>query len=262
MSQPPQRRRDKRYRVRLPIRTRIGGRLQELVTDDVSFRGLFLHTDKPLPLRQLIRIEATLPPDGVPFATHGMVVHSVPEGQGRAGGCGVQFYGMGDERRIWEKYIQHVQQSGEQVPDLRTTGPQPAVSAPGETAVEPAKAASGSGPQDGRRFHRFPVVLEVKPRDIDELFRMYTRDVSVGGMFLSTPREIEIGSELRLEVRHPTNDSVFALTAVVRRRSTQPLGLGVEFTGLDDRRRAEFFDFIHAPIPTEELDGLELLEGE
>ena len=257
----PQRRRDKRYRVRLPIRTRIGGRLQELVTDDVSFRGLFLHTDKPLPLRQLIRIEATLPPEGVPFATHGMVVHSVTEGEGRPGGCGVQFYGMGDERRLWEKYIQHVQQSGAQVPDLRSTGQQPAVSLPsGE--VEPARGAAGSGAQDGRRFHRFPVVLEVKPRDIDELFRMYTRDVSVGGMFLSTPREIETGSELRLEVRHPSNESVFTLTAVVRRRSTQPLGVGVEFTGLDDRRRAEFFDFIHAPIPTQELDGLELLEGE
>jgi uncharacterized protein (TIGR02266 family) len=257
MSQPPQRRRDKRYRVRLPIRTRIGGRVQELVTEDVSFRGLFLHTSAPLPLRQLIRIEASLPPEGISFATHGMVVHSVPESGGRQAGCGVQFYGMGDERRLWERYIQHVQRTGELLPDLRSSGELPA--AP-EAKVE--DVASGSGPQDGRRFHRFPVVLEVKPRDLDELFRMYSRDVSVGGMFLSTPREIDVGSELRLDIRHPSNESVFTLSAVVRRRSTQPLGLGVEFTELDDRRRAEFFDFIHAPIPTEELEDLELLEGE
>jgi hypothetical protein len=242
--------------VHLPVKMKIGGRVQELVAVDVSFRGLFLSCGVPLPLRQLIRIETTLPPEGVPFATHGMVVHVIDTARRREPGCGMQFYGMGDERRAWERYIQHVQRTAELVPDLRVTGELPVIGAPDEQVAE------GSGPKDNRRFQRFPVVLEVAPRSLDELLTMYSRDVSVGGMFLSTPRDVEAGSELRLDIRHPVSGSTFQLSAVVRRRSTQPLGLGVEFTALDLRRRAEFFDFIHGPLPTEEIDDLELLEGD
>jgi len=34
------------------------------------------------------------------------------------------------------------------------------------------------------------------------------------------------------------------------------------FVDLDDRRRRQFFEFIHAPLPAAEADDLELLEGE
>jgi uncharacterized protein (TIGR02266 family) len=258
---PPQRRRDKRYPARLPIRTRVAGRLTDLVSEDVSFRGLFLASSAPPPLRQLIRIETILPPRGVPFATHGMVVHVVVPGDvsGRGPGFGVQFYGMGDERRAWEAYVQHVQQSVAALPDRRDTRPPPAAYPPA------SRLAQGSGVQDSRRFQRFPVVLEVRPRDLEDLYRLYSRDVSVGGMFLATAREVEIGSEVRLDVRHPHNPSVFQLTAVVRRRSHEPAGIGVEFTRLDDGRRRELFEFIHAPVAQPhggDDDDLELVEND
>jgi hypothetical protein len=91
---------------------------------------------------------------------------------------------------------------------------------------------------------------------------MYSRDVSAGGMFLATPRDIAIGAELRLDVRHPHGDAVFALSAVVRRRSQQPPGIGVEFTRIDETRRRAFFDFIHAPVQPTELEDtdIELLD--
>lgn len=262
MSQPssPQRRRDKRFPARLAIRTRVAGRLKDLFTADVSFRGLFVSTHEPAPIRQLIRIECMLPPEGAPFATHGMVVRVVTPGEEseHGPGFGVQFYGMGDERRSWEKYVQYVQKSALALPDRRDSRIHQVAQALG------ARVAKGSGVQDSRRFQRFPVVLEVRPRDLEDLYRLYSRDVSVGGMFLSTSREIEVGSEVRLDVRHPHNSSVFRLTAVVRRRSEQPAGIGVEFTGLDDARRREFFEFIHAPIPVaDEIDDdLELVEND
>lgn len=270
-----QRRRDKRYRTDLTIRTRLGGRPAELEVEDVSFRGMFIVSQQALPVRGLIKIEATLPPNGTPFATHGMVVYVVPPGDAsrHTPGAGVQFYGMGDERRAWEAYIQHLQRSTEAQPDRRSMqgitplpAPAPPPAAP-VAAVRPAtvppvpqaRAASGSGPQDNRRFARFPAVLEIRPRDLKELLRMYSRDVSVGGMFLSTAREFEVGAELRLDVRHPNNESVFSLNAVVRRRTTQPLGIGVEFPDLDDKRRRDFFEFIHAPIPGDEDIDLDLV---
>ncbi len=262
MSQPssPQRRRDKRYPARLAIRTRVAGRLKDLFTADVSFRGLFVSTSEPAPIRQLIRIEGILPPDGVPFATHAMVVRVVTPGEANehGPGFGVQFYGMGDERRAWEAYVQHVQKSALALPDRRDSRLHQVAQGLG------ARVAKGSGEHENRRFQRFPVVLEVRPRDLEDLYRLYTRDVSVGGMFLSTSRTVEVDSEVRLDVRHPHNDSIFHLTAIVRRRSEQPAGIGVEFTGLDDARRRNFFEFIHAPIPVDEDldDDLELAEND
>ena len=259
-SSSPQRRRDKRYPARLAIRTRVAGRLKDLVSADVSFRGLFVATSEPFPLRQLIRIETILPPSAVRFATHGMVVRVVAPGEPseHGPGFGIQFYGMGDERRLWEAYLQYVQKNALALPDRRDSRPPPA----GEQPV--ARTAKGSGVQDSRRFQRFPVVLEVRPRDLEDLYRLFTRDVSVGGMFLSTSREIEVGSEVRLDVRHPHNGSIFQLTAIVRRKSSQPDGIGVEFSGLDDQRRRDFFEFIHAPIPVQDEvdDDLELAEND
>ncbi len=271
-----QRRRDKRYRTDLTIRTRLNGRPAELEIEDVSFRGMFIVSQQPLPVRGLIKIEATLPPNGTSFATHGMVVYVVPPGDPsrHTPGAGVQFYGMGDERRAWEAYIQHLQRSTEAQPDRRSIQgitplpeqappPSPPVVAGPRAATAPPvpapRSATGSGPQDNRRFARFPAVLEIRPRDLKELLRMYSRDVSVGGMFLSTAREFEVGTGLRLDVRHPHNESVFSLNAVVRRRTTQPLGIGIEFNDLDEKRRREFFEFIHAPIPGDEDAELDLV---
>ena len=262
-----QRRRDKRYAARLPIRTRVAGRLKDLFSEDVSFRGLFLASDAPPPLRQLIRIETHLPPGAVPFATHGMVVHVVEPGDpgGHSPGFGVQFYGMGNERRVWEAYVQYVQQSALALPDRRdsSAGRSLQDSMPMLRPVG-SRLAQGSGVADNRRFQRYPVVLEVRPRDLEDLYRLYSRDVSVGGMFLATVRDLELESEVRLDVRHPHSTSVFQLTAVVRRRSGVPPGIGVEFTGRDDRRRREFFEFIHAPIAAHDDrdDDLELAEND
>jgi len=310
VSEPPKpQRRDKRYQTRLAIRTRIGGRPQSLFTEDVSFRGLFLCTETPPPQRQLIRIEAILPPNNAAFATHGMVVYVVgkDDPNGRTPGIGVQFYGMGDERRAWESFIQFIQWRSEQVPDRRDGGidampsrpptepqsarprsdtapmlwtptrsrstqpppppfPQPIAQAPlprqRSRGTLPFRVAIGSGTHENRRFHRFPIVLEVWPRNVDDLLRMYSRDVSVGGMFLPTAREIALASELRLEIRHPHAESVFPMTAVVRRRSAQPVGIGIEFMGLDDRRRRQFFEFLHAPEPDDPEVEIEIIEGD
>ncbi len=263
-SSSPQRRRDKRYPARLSIRTRIAGRLKDLVSEDVSYRGLFLATDSPPPLRQLIRIETALPPGGAAFATHAMVVRVVAPGDpaGHRPGVGVQFYGMGDERRVWEAFVQYVQQSAIALPDRRESRPPP--NARASLATGSVRIGQGSGMQDNRRFQRAPVVLEVRPRDLEDLYRLYSRDVSVGGMFLSTTRELEVGGEVRLDVRHPHNGSVFQLSAIIRRVSEEPAGIGVEFTGLDDQRRRAFFEFIHAPIPAhDDVDeDLELVENE
>ena len=79
-----------------------------------------------------------------------------------------------------------------------------------------------------------------------DLHHIVTADVSRGGMFLRTGLDVAIGSELRLFVAHPQTGLTFAVDTVVRRRVESPperAGLGVEFVGLDDRRREEFAAF-------------------
>jgi Tfp pilus assembly protein PilZ len=234
----PQRRRDTRYRVQIPLVLHCGGRAHKLLTEDVSFRGLFARTDTPPVLRQLIRIEAELPPAGVPFASHGMSVYVIEPAndRGRAPGVGIQFYAMGPERTKWEDFINHVRADAEIVP-VDTD------------AVDPMR----------RSFPRYEVVLPVRPRNLEELYVFYSRDVSKGGMFLETEVEVDVGRELRLDIEHPDTRDVFGLEAVVRRRGVEPApGIGVEFVNIDDARRREFHEFVYSAIP--ELKDVELID--
>jgi Tfp pilus assembly protein PilZ len=243
------RRRDERFRVQIPIRLKQGARILELVTENVSYRGLFVCTDSPPPLRQLVRIEALLPPEDVRFVSHGMSVFVVApaEATDHPAGAGLQFYGMGDERRSWEKFVNHIK-----------------VRALAERAAA-AKAAEDAGnvpmPEPPRRQHeRMPVVLEVRPRDVDELARMFTRDVSAGGMFLSTNQRVAIGTDLSLAVKHPATGDMFAVDAVVRRHSSEPAGIGVELVAMTESKRRAFYEFIYSTLPPAESDDFSLAD--
>jgi Tfp pilus assembly protein PilZ len=55
------------------------------------------------------------------------------------------------------------------------------------------------------------------------------RDIGAGGAFITTDQAEPIGAELVLELVLPTSDQVFTLSAAVRWRS--PDGMGVQFVG-------------------------------
>lgn len=235
----PQRRRDKRYHVQLPLVVRWGGKRVECLTDDVSYRGMFVRMDDPPRVRELLQIEANLPPEDVPFSSHGMAVwvQRPQEAGDHAPGVGVQFYAMGAERPKWELFINHVRKSAEVVPDSRDDLPDPV----------------------NRKYPRHDLRLAVRPRTFNELMIFYTRDVSRGGMFLATNRSFEVDTELQLDVQHPEADETFSIAAVVRRVSTgERPGIGVEFHELGDPERQAFYEFIHVHIPS--LDDADLID--
>ncbi len=113
--------RDKRYRFQLPVIIRVGQATWNAVTQDVSYRGMFVRAEALPALRQLVKIEAILPPDRATFVTHAMSVHNLaPERlAGRALGVGVQFYAMGDERVQWERFIDFIRGHVDEIPDSR-----------------------------------------------------------------------------------------------------------------------------------------------
>lgn len=227
-----ERRREPRYPYRLPITLKCRGKLQETITEDVSYRGMFALTDEPPGLRQLIQVSATLTDSGAKFETHAMSVFVLERGNrgGRTPGSGLQFYAMAESvRKSWNAFIDSVRRKAS--PEIPASQP--------------------------REHVRYRAKLEVRPKSVEDLLTLYTRDVSKGGMFLLTDKPFTAGSELGVEVFHPDSDGVFDLACIVRRVTSEPQsGIGVEFTSLDEDRRAAFYDFVHSAIPELSLDDL------
>ena len=95
MSNLPNQRMDERYPHEVLVDLCWNRHRARLVTCDVSYRGLFLCTDTPPSLRQLVRLEILLS-ESETLSLHAMAVHVVPPGdpKGRLAGVGVQFYAV------------------------------------------------------------------------------------------------------------------------------------------------------------------------
>lgn len=298
MSNLPNQRMDERYPHEVLVDLCWNRHRARLVTCDVSYRGLFLCTDTPPSLRQLVRLEILLS-ESETLSLHAMAVHVVPPGdpKGRLAGVGVQFYAVDRASASrWGRYIDQVRREAGRPTRPRGLGPTPTAiisrsavkeiaeslrpaGAPAAIAPSPAPAPilaqapaprpappplppAGAGqtpnrparPMPSRRkFPRYDAELELDVRDLGELHRMLTRDVSHGGMFIVTDAPLDPGTRLLIQVIHPVSDERFDLSAVVRRRETAPQGLGVEFVDLTEARREAFMSFIRASLPLEDV---------
>ncbi len=229
-------RREKRYPYPLPVTLTTGKVTDETRTRDVSFNGVFVFSELLVKLRQLVRLDVQLPWQEVSLTVHAMVVHL--EESDTQPGVGLQFFGVGkSERETWNTFVNQVRQ-GVAERDLEAWD---------------ADIAPPRRDDERRDWGRFDTVLEVRLRTLDELVTLYTRDVSKGGMFLSTDLPLQPGADLLLEVVHPDTSQVHDLRAVVRRQ-VDGTGVGVEFVGLDQGARERFWGFVS--------DHLEWLGGE
>ncbi|MFO0625870.1 MAG: PilZ domain-containing protein [Polyangiales bacterium] len=298
VSNPPNQRLDERYPHQVTVDLCWNRHRVRLVSCDVSYRGLFLATDTPPTLRQLVRLEILLS-DRETLTLHAMAVHLVPpnDPHGRVPGVGVQFYAVDRTAASrWGRYIDEVRRETGRPTRPRCLGPtptaiiarsamkeiadslrppgmpaRPAPAAPPAPIVAqvpaprppplppplPGAAATAGSPARAmpsrRKFPRYDAELELDVRDLGELHRMLTRDVSHGGMFIVTDAPLDPGTRLLLQVIHPVSDERFDITAVVRRRETSPQGIGVEFVDLTANRREAFMSFIRASLPLEDV---------
>lgn len=298
MSNLPNQRMDERYPLEVSVDLCWNRHRARLQTADVSYRGLFLCTDTPPSLRQLVRLEILLS-EGETLSLHAMAVHVVPPGDpmGRIAGVGVQFYAVDRASASrWGRYIDQVRREAgrptrpkglgptptaiisrsavrEIAESLRPPGAPPAIApvakpppltiqAPVPRAAPPPLPSSSASPKPGsparpmpsrRKFPRYDAELELDVRDLGELHRMLTRDVSHGGMFIVTDAPLEAGTRLLLQVIHPVSDERFDISAVVRRREAKPQGIGVEFVDLTEARREAFMSFIRASLQLEDV---------
>src|SRR5262245_11837776 len=228
-----ERRRDARFPAQLPVLLQVGKSTQTVLTWEVSYRGMFLLTDKPVGDRQLVNLEIQLP-DGNRITAPTVVVWTRAniDADGRPAGIGVQFYGIGrDEAAAWQRFVNGLR-------DAARRRPFPA---------EAPTTIPDQDPEHGRRRHgRTVAIFKIRPRSLARLHEMYTRDVSRGGMFIVTDQVIPVGNSIKVDVIHPDTHEHFGLECVVRRAMRDPgrTGLGVEFTDMDEERIASFQKFI------------------
>jgi len=238
------RRRDSRYSIQFPVQLLHARRPHSLVTEDVSEGGIFLATDAPPPLMQLVQVQLVLPIGDHALSAHGMTVHVVLPANplGRVPGIGVQFYALDRATRdAWEAFTRYV-----------------AANFPRATDQTPLRLQRGVTPEPlSRRFGHHKAVLELKPATLEALEAIYTDDVPTGGLSIRTLVHVELGANVVVHVTHPISRAPFLFEARVKHRLDAPRGLRVELLGVDTQFRAEFLDFVRGPVVVEEEIGVE-----
>lgn len=223
-------RREGRYPARIVARLVRRGQTIELLTHDVSFRGVFIRTDAPPTLRQLVKFELLLP-SNVLVSGHAMVVHVAastdgqPSDEGTIPGIGLQFWGPLTNAKEWEQFV-HQAKMCERNGGATTT------------ATDKVRRSS----------EHFKVAIEVV---LDGKTSM-TRDISENGMAIRTDLALPVGARARVEMRTDQGDAMH-FSAVVRRTIEESdfRGLGVELVDVEPARRATLLDFIIKNAPND-----------
>ncbi|KAB2882041.1 MAG: response regulator [Kofleriaceae bacterium] len=106
-------------------------------------------------------------------------------------------------------------------------------------------------PHEKRKHHRTGVTLLVEYDAPEELLTDYTDNLSTGGTFIATSRELEIGASVRLALSFPGLLEPVGIDGVVRwvREGDEP-GVGIEFLEGEGRTRlAEVIERIRSKDP-------------
>jgi uncharacterized protein (TIGR02266 family) len=106
-------------------------------------------------------------------------------------------------------------------------------------------------PHEKRRHHRTGVTLLVEYEGADELLTDYTDNLSTGGTFVATARELPIGTAIRLALSFPGLLEPVGIDGVVRWvRDGEESGVGIEFLEGEGRTRlAEVIERVRSRDP-------------
>ncbi len=236
-SESPDGRHDRRLRCRVAVTLIARDETFELLTSDVSDRGMYVRCDHPPALASAVRLRIALPPDDVVFEADGVVIHVLePDVAFDAPpGFGVQLKALGgSERNAWDAFLHFVASAG------------PRSRSPDSADNRPISFAPPAAAERVRRRHpRHRVELQVRLETLNALKAWVTDDISRGGAFIRTDLEIAPGSRVRVHVVHPNTQELLSLDGVVARveRGVRE-GVAVQFTDMTDEMRDALILFI------------------
>jgi Tfp pilus assembly protein PilZ len=224
--------------VRIPLAVGEAGSEMVLMTEDISYSGVFLRTDSVRPRGEVIRLEVDVPDTKETLTMHAMVAHCITwdkAAQYQQGpGWGLQLQGTrGETLKQWNGFVGRAMA----LHDARTLDDAAAIIKEVRDLVEPIR----------RQYPRRSVRFEVQVKTVDDLFDMLTKDISSGGAFLLTDQILPEETALTLTFIHPLDGSELDVAAKVVRVVPSPpghRGLGVLFVRSATSRWMEFESFI------------------
>lgn len=245
----PEKRREARHRVEVPVAILRGKDSTPAKATDVSYRGAFLRAERPPALRSLVRLRFSLPL-GTEVLVHGMVVHvRNPSHESELAGVGIQFMALeGPHKKAWDDFIGELQRGAPT--SIRR-------------ALVPDAAASPLGtptPTNPISVQRPTTVLFFRPGTQQELDAVHSREMSRGALTVRTDNEIAVMTPVKVTLLHPRTGDAFVVEGVVRRRVLQPSfkGLGLELTGMDPSRMRALAAFVAGEMPELGDDEIEV----
>ena len=247
-----EKRRSPRFEIELPVTLQIKKEHFQLKTLDVSRHGVFLQTDTPRPLRELISLKIDLPESFGQLEVLGSVIRSRLPDQSKnddPAGMAVQFFALGGSAKdLWNKFFLSLEKSPElpATPTQQNFKPSSASSALPSLPNEPADISLY---QQAFSENMNPVVTYVvRLTEKEQVDVFYNHDITVGEMFLETPDAPEIADVVQLNIVGPNSDDEYVLFGEVI-RITAPTevrgqGIVIEFIRLDHQEKQRLLQFL------------------
>ena len=99
-----------------------------------------------------------------------------------------------------------------------------------------SKAKYKVNPADSRNQYRAPTKIVLSYRTIDQFFSDIATNISLGGIFIKTPRPLAVGTVLRISFAIPQFESYVEANGVVIHTGTpDAMGMGIKFSEIDNR---------------------------
>jgi type IV pilus assembly protein PilZ len=122
-------------------------------------------------------------------------------------------------------------------------------------------------PEDLRRSPRAPLKLRIDYEQMNTFFADYTKNISKGGIFIKTPRPLEVGSRCQFSVSLPAladpilleGEVAWILTVEEARKRGGDAGMGIRFVFADETARRGFEQQVERMM--EESLGAEAARG-
>jgi len=234
----------------------------ELQTSNVSLHGVHVITDHPPPIRQLVQLDIDLGSYGE-VEVMGMVAwHQYSDDEDGCvdglPGMGIEFFAMSVEHKDdWTQFIHALREAGEEGgPRPSVVSEVPKVPNPSEPTphMEPPplpEAALKDAPV--RRKHpRFISCFMLQLRTREKMREMFTRDISVGGMFVQTPSPERVAKDVQLVLVHPATKEEFQLAGQVIRVQAEgnprDRGVALKLPPMPPEREAALLAFIESGV--------------
>ncbi len=114
--------------------------------------------------------------------------------------------------------------------------------------------AAPSGDSERRRYRRAPVQFVIDYETADHFFTDVALNLSLGGIFVTTPALLPVGTRLRIHFTVPEHDGTIDGWGTVAHvheddSAEDPRGMGISLDPLDDGARAIIDDLVSKTLP-------------